>query len=126
MMKLIWINIKSQYRVVSHMGNCVTPYMRQDGLYTLTTYFHDWFATHGSGSHNGNLATAVQSFELVCPDNGQIVSLSRRNDKDNKNDDDFWGAVVVLGALGPVTQMTLSIERLYRMCQVVYENLPWS
>ena len=80
-------------------------------------------ATHGSGSHNGNLATAVQSLELVRPDNGQVVSLSR-DDKD-KNDD-FWGAVVALGALGPVTQMTLSIEPSYRMRQVVYENLPWS
>ena len=34
-------------------------------------------ATHGSGSHNGNLATAVQSLELVRPDNGLVVSLSR-------------------------------------------------
>ena len=50
-------------------------------------------ATHGSGSHNGNLAMAVQSLELLCPDNGQVVSLSR-DDKD-KNDD-FWGAIMVL------------------------------
>ena len=78
-------------------------------------------ATHGSGSHNDNLATAVQSLELVCPDNGQVVSLSR--DDQDKNDD-FWGAVMVLGALGPVTQMTLLIEPSYCMCGVVYENLP--
>ena len=45
------------------------PHISVIGLYSM--------ATHGSSSQDGNLALVVQSLELVCPDNGQVVSLSR-------------------------------------------------
>ena len=49
-------------------------------------------ATHGSGIHNGNLATAVRALEIVTA-NGDTLHLSRDNDGDQ-----FLGAVVALGA----------------------------
>ena len=77
-------------------------------------------ATHGSGVHNGNLATAVNALEFVTA-GGTIVNLSR--DKDGEK---FLAAVVGLGALGVITKVTLDIQRKYMMRQVVYENLPMS
>jgi alditol oxidase len=74
-------------------------------------------ATHGSGVHNGNLATAVAALEIVTAD-GSILSLSRE-----KNGEPFLGAVVALGSLGVVTRMTLEVERTYQVAQSVYENL---
>jgi xylitol oxidase len=75
-------------------------------------------ATHGSGSNNGNLATAVAAIEFITSD-GNIVTLSRE-----KNEEQFSGAIVHLGALGIVTRMTLDIEPAYEVRQDVYENLP--
>jgi alditol oxidase len=49
-------------------------------------------ATHGSGVHHGNLATAVRAVELVAG-TGELVRLVR-------GQDGFAGAVVGLGALG--------------------------
>lgn len=77
-------------------------------------------ATHGSGSRNGNLATAVTEIEFVSAD-GNVHTLSRAKDGDK-----FAGAVVGLGALGMVTHLTLQIQPRYDMTQVVYENLPFS
>jgi alditol oxidase len=74
-------------------------------------------ATHGSGVHNGNLATAVAALEIVTAD-GSILSLSRE-----KNGEPFLGAVVALGSLGVVTRMTLEVERTYQVAQSVYQNL---
>src|SRR5215203_5566808 len=59
-------------------------------------------ATHGSGDANGNLATAVTALELVTSD-GDVVRVSRQ-------DDDFAGMVVNLGALGVVTRLTLDVH----------------
>ena len=74
-------------------------------------------ATHGSGVANGNLATAVASFEFVNAA-GEVVILS-------KNDGEpFYGAVVGLGALGIVTKVTLDLLPSFSMQQVVYRNLP--
>jgi xylitol oxidase len=75
-------------------------------------------ATHGSGVNNGNLATAVRALEMVIA-NGEIVVLSRTNDAEI-----FPGAVVGLGALGVVTQMTLDIVPTFAVRQDIYENLP--
>jgi len=75
-------------------------------------------ATHGSGILNGNLATAVSAIEFINA-NGDIVSLSRGNG------DAFYGAVVGLGCLGPVSAVTLDLLPTFDMQQVVYRNLPF-
>lgn len=74
-------------------------------------------ATHGSGLHNGNLATAVAALELVTAD-GKTVHLSRAQDGDK-----FLGAVVGLGSLGVVTRVTLNLQPTYQVAQSVYHNL---
>jgi alditol oxidase len=74
-------------------------------------------ATHGSGDHNGNLATAVAELEIVTSD-GNVVTLAR-------SDPDFEGAVVGLGAVGAVARITLDLEPTYHMAQQVYEGLRW-
>jgi xylitol oxidase len=74
-------------------------------------------ATHGSGLHNGNLATPVSALELVTADGG-LISLSRKKDADR-----FLGAVVGLGALGVVTSVTLDVQPTYQVAQSVYRNL---
>ena len=75
-------------------------------------------ATHGSGRTNGNLATAVTAFEMIRAD-GERVALSRADDGD-----DFSAAVVHLGSLGVVTQVTLATEPAYDMVQHVYLGMP--
>lgn len=77
-------------------------------------------ATHGSGSKNGNLSTAVSGLEMVTA-MGDIVQLSRARDGDR-----FHGAVVGLGAVGVVSKVTLDVIPSFEMTQVVYENLPFS
>jgi xylitol oxidase len=75
-------------------------------------------ATHGSGEHNGNLATAVAGLEMVTAA-GDVMKLSRAHDGDT-----FRGAVVGLGALGVITKVTLDIQPTFQVRQYVYENLP--
>lgn len=75
-------------------------------------------ATHGSGIHNGNLATAVSAIEFVAAD-GELRHLSR-----DKDGDTFAGAVVSLGGLGVITRMTLDLVPAFKMRQDVYEDLP--
>jgi xylitol oxidase len=77
-------------------------------------------ATHGSGVKNGNLSTAVQALEIVTAD-GSVVKISRE-----KNEENFNGAVVGLGALGIITQLTLAVEPTYTMRQQVFVKLPFS
>jgi xylitol oxidase len=72
-------------------------------------------ATHGSGT--GNLATAVAALDLVTS-TGELVTATR-------DDEDFDGLVVGLGALGVVTRVTLDVEPAYEVRQRVYEDLPW-
>ena len=74
-------------------------------------------ATHGSGSSNGNLSTAVRAMEIVTA-NGELVTLSRE-----KLGDRFDGAVVGLGALGVITRITLAVEPRFEVAQTVYEDL---
>jgi xylitol oxidase len=75
-------------------------------------------ATHGSGTTNGNLATAISGIELVDAA-GEVVTLTR-----DKDGDRFHGAVVSLGALGVVTKLTLDIEDTFDVAQTVYLDLP--
>jgi xylitol oxidase len=77
-------------------------------------------ATHGSGVHNGNLATAVAALELVTAQ-GELLTLSREKDKER-----FMGMVVGLGALGVVTSVTLNLLPTYKVAQSVYENLSFT
>lgn len=72
--------------------------------------------THGSGSGNGCLATAVRSIELVSAD-GDLMTVGR-------DDPDFPGSVVALGALGVVTRLTLDLVPAFELRQWVYEDLP--
>jgi len=74
-------------------------------------------ATHGSGVHNGNLATAVAALEIVTAD-GETALLSREKDGER-----FLGAVVGLGALGVVTRVTLDLQPTFQVAQSVYRNL---
>lgn len=75
-------------------------------------------ATHGSGDRNGNLATAVRALRMVTAD-GEIVTLDRETDGDR-----FAGAVVALGALGVVTELTLDVVPAFDVRQYVYDDLP--
>ncbi|QYR20213.1 FAD-binding protein [Paenibacillus sp. sptzw28] len=75
-------------------------------------------ATHGSGDRNGNLATAVHSIEVVKAD-GETTVFSHE-----QQDGLIAGAVVGLGGLGVVTQITLDVVPVFQMSQYVYENLP--
>ncbi len=73
-------------------------------------------ATHGSGAH-GNLAVDVAAIEFIRAD-GDLVTLSR------KDGDSFAGAAVHLGALGPVTRLTLDVRPAFEVRQDVFLDLP--
>jgi xylitol oxidase len=75
-------------------------------------------ATHGSGDANGNLATAVEALKLVAAD-GDVMTLSRE-----QHGEQFDGAVVGLGGLGVVTEVTLAVQPAFSVQQEVYEDLP--
>ncbi len=75
-------------------------------------------ATHGSGNGNQTLASAVTAMTLVNG-RGEVVEIGI-------DDADFAGAVVHLGALGVVTELTLAIEPTFDVRQDVYEHLPWA
>jgi xylitol oxidase len=77
-------------------------------------------ATHGSGSKNGNLSTAVQAMEIVTA-NGEVAVFSRK-----KLGDKFPGVVVGLGALGVITKIILEVQPTFKMTQMVYESLSFS
>ncbi len=106
----------------------LAPYLDQHGfaLHNLASLPHITVAgacataTHGSGSRNGNLSTAVSALEMVTAD-GRVVTLSRKQEGER-----FRGAVVALGALGIVTRITLDVQPTFQMTQVVYENLSMS
>ncbi len=76
--------------------------------------------THGSGEHNGNLATAVTAIQMVTAE-GDLVTASRETDPAR-----FPGMVVALGALGIVTRLTLAAVPAFQVRQYVYEDLPWA
>jgi len=104
----------------------LAPYLDEHGfaLHNLASLPHISVAgsittaTHGSGVHNGNLATAVTALELVTP-TGEIKQFSKEKDGET-----FNGVVVGLGALGIITKVTLAIQPRYLIRQNVYEHLP--
>jgi xylitol oxidase len=71
-------------------------------------------ATHGSGTRN--LASQVAAIEFVNG-RGERVRLSEA-------DTDFPGAVVGLGAVGIVTQLTLRVVPNFEVRQWVWEKMP--
>jgi alditol oxidase len=73
-------------------------------------------ASHGSGDRNGNLASAVAALTIVRAD-GEAVRLRR-------GDPDFDGAVVGLGALGAIVEVTLDVEPAFDVRQRVFEGMP--
>jgi xylitol oxidase len=75
-------------------------------------------ATHGSGIHNGNLSTAITAIEMVKAD-GTVLHLNSQ-----QNGEDFYAAVVGLGALGVITKVTLQLVPSFTIRQDVYEQLP--
>jgi alditol oxidase len=74
-------------------------------------------ATHGSGDHNGNLATSVSALELVTSD-GELINVAR-------GEPNFGGIVVGLGAVGIVTRVVLDVEPAFDVRQRVFERLAW-
>ena len=104
------------------------PYLHQQGyaLHNLASLPHISVAgacataTHGSGVTLGNLAIAVSAIEFIDAD-GNLVALSREKDGDT-----FRGAVVGLGALGVITQLTLDLLPDFEMRQHVYRDLPYA
>ncbi len=74
-------------------------------------------ASHGSGDHLGNLATAVAGLQIVTSE-GNVLTISR-------GDADFEGVVVGLGAVGAVARVTLDLEPAFQIRQRVFEGLQW-
>jgi xylitol oxidase len=74
-------------------------------------------ATHGSGDHNRNLATAVSGLEIVTSDGGLVKAA--------RGDPEFDGLVVGLGAVGVIVRITLDVEPAYEVRQRVFEGLQW-
>ncbi|MFJ2504117.1 D-arabinono-1,4-lactone oxidase [Microbacterium sp. NPDC087592] len=73
--------------------------------------------THGSGDSIGSLASAVRGLTILTPA-GETRTLER-------GDADFDGAVVSLGALGAVLDVTLDVEPTYEVAQHVFERPDW-
>ena len=74
-------------------------------------------ATHGSGNANQSLASAVTGMSMITGSGDQVLI--------DHGSPEFAGAVVHLGALGVVTELTLALEPTFQVRQVVYEHLPW-
>ncbi|WP_380166567.1 FAD-binding protein [Jannaschia sp. R86511] len=72
--------------------------------------------THGSGDGNRVLAASVVALELVTA-TGDLLHL-------DGSDDRFPGAVVALGSLGVVTQVTLAAVPGYELAQQVQDRVP--
>ncbi|MEO6719581.1 MAG: FAD-binding protein [Ferruginibacter sp.] len=106
----------------------LAPYLHQNGfaLHNLASLPHITVAgavataTHGSGLNNGNLSAGVSAIEFVNAA-GDLVNLSKQKDGEQ-----FYGAVVGLGAIGVVTKLTLDLLPTFNMKQLVYRNLPMS
>ena len=73
--------------------------------------------THGSGDGIGSLAAAVRALTVLTA-SGEVRRLQR-------GDADFAGAVVSLGALGAVLDITLDVEPAYTVAQHVYDGPGW-
>src|SRR4051812_32366206 len=74
--------------------------------------------THGSGDALQCLSAAVSALKVVDAD-GEIRVLSREQDGEA-----FEGAVVGLGALGVMVELTLELVPAFELRQEVWEELP--
>jgi len=74
--------------------------------------------THGSGITLGNLSTAIRALQFINPD-GSLETISA-------GDDDFAGAAVALGVLGPIARVTLAVQPTFQMRQDVFSGLEFS
>ena len=72
--------------------------------------------THGSGDTNGTLASAGSAITFIGAD-GELVTR-------NRDDPDFLGSVISLGALGVTVRLTLDTRPAYEISQVVYDGVP--
>lgn len=72
--------------------------------------------THGSGDRNPGLAAMVRGIRLVAAD-GEVVELTRGDSPD------FDGAVVALGALGVVTELTVDVVPTFEVAQYVHQGV---
>eukprot|EP00656_Telonema_subtile_P035961 TRINITY_DN39917_c0_g1_i1.p1 TRINITY_DN39917_c0_g1~~TRINITY_DN39917_c0_g1_i1.p1 ORF type:complete len:315 (+),score=65.38 TRINITY_DN39917_c0_g1_i1:37-981(+) len=72
--------------------------------------------THGSGIEHGNILKQVSRIQYVCAD-GSLVEYSR-------GDPEFSAAVVGLGGLGAVSQLSLDVVPAFNVAQHVYEQVP--
>lgn len=70
--------------------------------------------THGSGSRNGSLATAIEEMDLLTADGDPAVVPAG----------DLSAAAVGLGAFGVITALTLRIVPAFAVRQWVYDGLP--
>ncbi len=66
-------------------------------------------ATHGSGINHRILASQIQRFTLVRPD-GEVQVIDSEKDKEL-----FNTAIISLGALGIITEMTLKVVPRYQL-----------
>lgn len=73
--------------------------------------------THGSGDRIGSLATAVRALTILTP-GGEVRHLRR-------GEAGFDGAVVSLGALGAVVDVTLDVVPTYQVAQHVFDGPRW-
>lgn len=73
--------------------------------------------THGSGDASGSLASAVRALTIMTA-SGVVREFHR-------GDPAFDGAVISLGALGIVLDVTLDVEPTYSVAQHVYEHPHW-
>jgi len=73
-------------------------------------------ATHGSGDKNGNLSTAVKGLKI----------MNAAGEEKELKGDEANAAIVHLGALGIVTEVTLAIQPTFQVRQYVYQYLPMS
>ncbi|MEU5258823.1 FAD-binding protein [Amycolatopsis sp. NPDC021455] len=73
--------------------------------------------THGSGRRQPGLASAVSAIELVTADGG-LRTFTRE-------DREFPGLAVGLGAFGVVTRLTLDLVPAFDVRQDVFDDLPW-
>ena len=74
-------------------------------------------ATHGSGDGNGVLTSAVRGLRYVGAD-AELHEVRR-------GDPDFPALAVGLGAFGIVAEVTLAVERPFRVRQDIYQGVSW-
>ncbi|MDQ1075619.1 MULTISPECIES: D-arabinono-1,4-lactone oxidase [Microbacterium] len=73
--------------------------------------------THGSGTHNGNLSSAVRAVE--------IMDAEGRTHRIDQTHAWFPTAALSIGALGVVTAVELQTEPTYRVTQQAYTGVAW-